>query len=244
MSAINVLDQSKFEYCELIWGDCIYGTKPQLQELGIAVGLAFPGEPDGPKRTLRVLDPRGFPTTVKSVPVFESVPVWKGEGVYCARIIFPGRERKQEQWTDCAPGVRMCSDSSWCDEYVGTAVALAAAGLVRLDQLPGQPGMRKFRVTILPDGSLPIGAPTANCAEARKPGTKTIERASKTTYAVFVRVSEEVTLTRDEKERCAATEYEERMEALPRPAPLTAKIAPAAPKYRTEGNVLYLTFGH
>jgi hypothetical protein len=238
MSAINVLNQSKFEYCELIWGDCIYGTKPQLQELGIAIGLAFPGEPDGPKRTLRVLDPRGFPTTVKSAAN-------RGQGVYIASIRFLGRMQWEEkQWTNYAPGVRMCSDSSWCDEYVGTAVALARAGLVRLDQLPGQPGMRKFRVTILPDGSLPIGAPTANCAEARKPGAKTIERASKTTYAVFVHVSEEETLARDEKRRCATTEYE----ALPRPASLIAirsaeKIAPAAPKYRTEGNVLYLTFG-
>ncbi|MFZ3081409.1 hypothetical protein [Rhodoferax ferrireducens] len=41
-----------------------------------------------------------------------------------------------------APGV-IRNEFGWTDEYIGTAEALVSAGLVRADQLPGQPGMPK-----------------------------------------------------------------------------------------------------
>jgi hypothetical protein len=45
-----------------------------------------------------------------------------------------------------APGVRV-TEYFYCNEYCGTAEALVSAGLARLDQFPGQPGMGKSCVT-------------------------------------------------------------------------------------------------
>ena len=67
MSAINLIDQTGFSYEQLPWGDLIYGTKPQIQNIGIAVEMAFPGEPGGPKRLLRVLDPRGSVVLIHAI---------------------------------------------------------------------------------------------------------------------------------------------------------------------------------
>lgn len=206
--------QRTFEYRQCPWGDLVYGTKEELQFIGIGKGMAFPGELDGPKRLLNVRDPRGFATEVTHF----------SEDTYCASISFPGRERTPDQQTTIAPGVRKYS--SVCrDKYVGTAEALAAVGLARMDQLPGQPGMRKTRVTIFPDGTMPTGAPTTNYAQAHMPGSKFIERASKTTYEVSVVVSQEERDRRWEASRRSDLEYEARMRALPRPAPLVAPTA-------------------
>ena len=84
-----------------------------------------------------------------------------------------------------APGVKK-TFSTWADCYTGTSEALVAAGLARFDQFPGQPGMRKMRVTIFPDGTMPTGAPTGNHGARYLPGSKSIERATKTTYRVTV----------------------------------------------------------
>lgn len=54
----------QLEYHELPWGDLIYGTKHQLQALGLGVDRYFPGEPGGPVRQMTVVDPRGFRTTI------------------------------------------------------------------------------------------------------------------------------------------------------------------------------------
>lgn len=212
MAAKNCNDEgrrSTLKYYQYTWGELIYGAKEELQALGIGKGMAFPGEPGGPKRYLRVCDPRGFDTEVKR----------HFDDIYFASISFPGRERTPEPRTTVAPGVRRRS-YHWCDEYVGTAEALAAAGLVRKDQLPGQPGMRKHRVTVFPDGTMPTGAPTVKHRQAYMPGAKTIERASKTTYMVRIVVEEKEASRREEAEKRADQEYEERMRALPRPAPL------------------------
>lgn len=74
-------------------------------------------------------------------------------------------------WEDFSPGVRK-NEIWWGDRYEGTAVALSNAGLIRPDQLPGQPGMRKTTVTILPDGTLPKGPKTVS----KEPGAKQIMR--------------------------------------------------------------------
>lgn len=107
----------------------------------------------------------------------------------------------------------------------GTALSLVAAGLITYDRLPGQPGMRKTAVTILPDGSLPTGAPTANCREASEPGAIRITRESRTTYRVYVTLPDHEQERRREEHARAEREWETRMKSLPRPAPLCGTSA-------------------
>jgi hypothetical protein len=209
----NLHDAPVFEYKQLPWGDLIYGTKEQLQGIGIASGMAFPGEPNGPKRSLRVTDPRGLKARVEASN-------YRGDGIFSASISFPGRERPEHgHVTDFAPGVSK-EETLWGDLFTGTAESLSSAGLVQRDQLPGQPGMRKVIVTILADGSLPKGAPTANCREAREPGTIRITRKSKALYEVCLHVSDEEEQRRRDEYSRAEREWENRMMSLPRPAPL------------------------
>ncbi|MBW8364714.1 MAG: hypothetical protein K0M39_09175 [Rhizobium sp.] len=213
MTVTNLKPPSVLEYDQRPWGDLIYGTKEQLQSIGIAAGMAFPGEPDGPKRSLRVTDPRGFITKVEDSS-------YKGEGIFSASISFPGRDCPEYgPVTDFAPGVSK-RETPWGDIFTGSAESLSSAGLVRRNQLPGQPGMRKVTVTILPDGSLPKGAPTANHREYREPGTIRVSRKSKALYEVCVRVSDEEEQRRCDEHSRAEREWENRMMSLPRPAPL------------------------
>jgi hypothetical protein len=145
---------------------------------------------------------------------------YRGDGVFSASISFPGRDRPEPgRVTDFAPGVSK-REGLWGDVFTGTAESLISAGLVRRDQLPGQPGMRKVTVTILADGSLPKGAPTANCPEADEPGAIRISRKTKTLYEVCIRVSDEEEQRRRDEYSRADREWEARMMSLPRPAPL------------------------
>lgn len=209
----NLNDAPVLEYKQRPWGDIIYGTKEQLQGIGIAAGMAFPGEPSGPKRILRVTDPRGLTAKVEA-------STWRGEGIFSASISFPGRARPEHGYvTDFAPGVSKL-EAARGDVFTGTAESLSSAGLVRRDQLPGQPGMRKVTVTILADGSLPKGSPTANCPEADEPGAIRISRKTKTLYEVCIRVSDEEEQRRRDEHSRADREWEARMMSLPRPAPL------------------------
>lgn len=206
----NLHDAQVFEYKQHPWGDLIYGTKEQLQNIGIAAGMAFPGEPNGPKRCLRVTDPRGLMTKVEAAE-------YRRKGLFSASISFPGREPPTHKFpSDFASGVKK---EEWlgCDVFIGTAESLTAAGLVKYEQLPGQPGMRKVHVTILADGSLPKGAPTAVCRER---GAKRIRRKSKTIYKVSVVVPPEEQERRETEQLRAYQEWEGKMMALPRPAPL------------------------
>lgn len=85
--------------------------------------------------------------------------------------------------------------------------------------------MRKTKVTMLPDGSLPTGAPTANCPEAHEPGAISIYKKSKTVFEVQVIVDHaEQARRRDEHSR-AEREWEARMKSLPRPEPLCCTSA-------------------
>lgn len=213
MAVTNLKPLSVLEYNQHPWGDLIYGTKEQLQSIGIAAEMPFPGEPNGPKRSLRVTDPRGFTTKVEASS-------YKGEGIFSASISFPGRDCPEYgPVTDFAPGVSK-RETPWGDIFTGSAESLSSAGLVRCDQLPGQPGMRKVTVTILADGSLPKGSPTANCREADEPGAIRISRKSKALYEVCVRVSDEEEQRRRDEHSRAEREWENRMMALPRPTPL------------------------
>lgn len=207
----NLHDAPVFKYHQLPWGDLIYGTKEQLQRIGIAAGMTFPGEPNGPKSRLRVTDPRGFMARVEVAELM-------GDGLFSVSIPFPGRERP-EPLSNFAFGVKK-REYPWGDIFTGTAESLSATGLVRRDQLPGQPGMRKAIVTILADGSFPKGAPTANCSEAREPGAIRISRKSKAIYEVSIHVTREEEELRRDKHSRADREWEARMMALPRPEPL------------------------
>lgn len=119
------------------WGDMIYGTKEQLQSIGLGAGISFPGEAGETRKKIKVVDPRGFTATIDRA-------IYKADGVFCACIRFPGRDRPswEAEWKPFYFGVNkrefVCGD-----EFIGTGEALAAAGLVRMDQLLGQPGMRK-----------------------------------------------------------------------------------------------------
>lgn len=234
------LGEPGFEYNQQLWGDLIYGTKEQIQRIGLAVGMAFPGDPDGPKKRLKTTDHRGFPVEIEESSYY-------GDGIYSASISFPGRrEPPYDHWIDFAPGVKK-NNGYLCDEFVGTATALNNAGLARLDQLPGQPGMRKTRVTIFPDGTIPAGA-SAMFSKAKKPGAKSIERASRTTYMVNVFVPLDEAQRRHDEYQRKKNEWEDRVQAMPRPASLislfendrSAQRSRQAPRYRAEGNVLYL----
>lgn len=196
------------EYRQQLWGDLIVGTKQELQSIGIGAGLAFPGEPDGPKRWMRVRDPRGFLTKIER----------EGYGDrYIAQIPFPGREDRiyLEEWIDYAPGVLKCSTHYWGDSYIGSAEALVAARLVESSQLPGQPGMGKHTVTISAEGSV-CGRVHNVTAHA---GMKTIQKRGMK-FVVDVIVGREEQTRRSEVMRHERYEYEQRMKDLPRPAPL------------------------
>jgi hypothetical protein len=211
--------------CEhLPWGDLINGTKDQIQRLGIAIDMAFPEEPGGPKVRLTVPEPRGFQATI--TPACDQR--------YYVNITFPGREQSRKKPIDFAPGVKSAPDTSWYDEYKGTAESLAAAGLVSMTHLPGAPGMRKVKVTILPDGTIPSGPLTgALSGKGREPGAVTIERISRISYRVCVWLPKAEQDRRNEACKREREEYEARMKALPRPAPL--KLAA-----RQHGNVINL----
>lgn len=197
-------------YKEFDWGDVIEGTKDQLQALGLAIGRAFPGEVGGPRSELKVRDPRGFP-----------VSICRRDGDYIAYLKFPNWPAlpSREKWVDFADGVKL-RESFWFDEYRGSAEALAQAGLVRVDQLPGKPGMRKVRVRLLPDGSLSSGARNANICEGRLPGARWIQRASTSTYQVGVVVPEQEERRRRVADAVAWEEWRSCVKALKRPARL------------------------
>lgn len=214
------------EYNQCDWGDLIYASKEYLQAIGLGAGLAFPGEPGGPKRRLRTRDPRGHSVEIKECSHMGAP--------YTASITFlnwPQRPHKDHQQFEAYPGV-MCSRSiSWFDEYIGPEDALVAAGLVRADQLPGKPGMRKVRVTILPDGS-PLGGPPT-CGHqppaARAPGARWIERAGRSRYRVCVRVSEDEAARRRVALDLAEDKWRSAVLSMNRPAKLVpgSQLSPA-----------------
>jgi hypothetical protein len=200
-----------FEYRELSWGDLIYATKETLQAMGVGVGLAFPGEAGGPKRELTTTDPRGFKCKITEGR-------FRGPDVFCASIHFPDRERPDALggWQSFAPGVER-KVRHWTDDFAGTADDLVAANLVPPGHFPGCPGMRKTTVTILPDGSIPIGAPNKNHPDSQNPGAKRIRRVSKTKYCVELYIDKDLGRLRLEAERQADAEWGKEIDALPRP---------------------------
>lgn len=216
------------EYRECDWGDWITGTKEQLQELGLGVGLAYPGDPGG-KKKLKVPDPRGYVAEI-SCSDYE-------DGTFTARIEFPERPgRPYPSLLPALPGIRKREHYRF-DEYVGSAEALTAAGLVSAGQLPGQPGMRKMRVTIFPDGTIPSGAPTANHRAAGLPGARCIERVGARNYSVQINVPKEEQDRRLADAQAAIAAWEHEVRAMPRPPRLGEATPPVLATQPARGHL-------
>jgi hypothetical protein len=198
---------SRLQYEMQPWGEVIYGTREELQALGLGPAAEFPGESDW-RTTLQVNDPRGFTCAISSAD-------YMGGGIYVAVIRFPGRERPAASREGIAPGVTLAR-AVWYDEFVGSAAALAAAGLVRTGQLPGAPGMPKSTVNVAPDGSVVK-------IRARRDlpgGGRVISKRGRDRYSVAVHVAEDERARRGAAWWAAEADYLQRMAALPRPAPL------------------------
>lgn len=165
-------------YC---WGEVIEGDKAFVQSFGIGVGRAFPGEPYAPPRALRLVDRRGFKVTVTRGHANEH------RAEFRVRIPYPNIPPAPEfaAQTELAGGATFIRD--WfADRYVGTQSALIAAGVILHGQFPGDPGMGKFRVTILSTGEVAVGR-MARCGRAaRRPGTKWVERIGNDRFEVRI----------------------------------------------------------
>lgn len=206
-------DSVRYTDCE--WGELLEGRKEQLQAMGLGVGLAFPGELGGPRAELKTRDPRGFPVTISNR--------YRDDDRFTAYVTFPNwptQPSLTRAWVEAAPGVQRCADT-WFDEYVGCARSLSAAGLICDDQLPGRPGMRKQRVTILPDGTIPSGAPTANHREARSPGARVVERISANRFRVRIMLTSEERERRRSAAELAWAEWSLQVRSRRRPSRLT-----------------------
>lgn len=194
------------------WGEVIEGTKEQLQALGLGVSMAFPGEPGANRREFTVRDPRGYITKISNQ--------FNDAGRYTAIVNFPNvPARPEPQWLPVFPGVSK-RENSWADEYQGSAQDLAAAGLLLVNQLPGQPGMRKMRVTVYADGSIQGGRCYIDKQRAREPGARWIERGPGGYYRVTVAVPEDLKKRRRLAESAASILWEQQAKARPQPAKL------------------------
>jgi hypothetical protein len=218
MSTESIHEPIPFSYSELPWGDLIYGTKAELQALGIGVGQAFPGEDGGPKRTLNVTDPRGFSTKIKR---------WFSSKSFSASIKFPGREMPTwgNGWTTIAHGARF--KDCYATRYIrGSSEALVALGLLEPHQFPGMPGMRKVRVTIFPDGSTANGHPQGTDPRSRLHGARHVEMAGKREFQVRIKLSDEDAQRNRLRDQQAETRYQQRISAMTRPPRLqpTAQV--------------------
>ena len=209
-------------YVECNWGDLIDGTKNQLQAMGLGIGLAYPGEVGGPgpRYDLKVRDPRGYSVRISSRDNYSNPEQ------FTAHLAFPNwPEFPRRRLTPTANGVKK-REQIWFDEYIGSAQALADAGLVQFGQLPGQPGMRKTRVTILPDGTPSAGSRTSNQREGRAPGARWIERASASTYRVSIVVTKDEEERRRSADEVKESTWLQQVRAQPRPARLQPMALP------------------
>ncbi|MBO1114664.1 hypothetical protein [Bordetella petrii] len=206
------------EYRQYDWGDCIDGTKEQLQAFGIGVGLTFPGEPEGPKRVLRARDPRGYLVVIKNC--------YTQEGRFTAHIYFPNwPKRPSPAWEPAFLGVEK-REGFWADEYRGHDDALSAAGLICAHQFPGRPGMRKTCVTILPNGQVLDTHPqSSQPTEAKATGAKCIFRGSGKMFHVWIYISAEENDRRRALWDAAETKWRYEVQSLLRPARLRTGIA-------------------
>jgi hypothetical protein len=235
MSAIiartaSILNEPGFKYTLCFWGESISGTPEQLQRIGIGIDIHFPERADGRWRG-KCIDPRGLEVKLRAN--------YRDDRLFCASIYTPGFvDFNDGVVKPYATGVELC-ERTYGDVYTGTADALVAAGIVPAGHFPGWPGMRKTRVSILPDG-------TISSKVGRVAGGKEIKqksRGQRPTYSCTVGLPNEVEDLRWQ----GREEWERKMSALPRPAPLidhpgfrrVEKVKPI-PKFHVDGNVIHL----
>lgn len=133
------------------WCESWEGTKAQLQAEGIGIGKSFPGELGMPSKVVTFTHPEGFAVEVH--PHYDRVKQLAGQFHAWARYAEPAWMIREKEVRDFAPGVQLVIDMDATDSFVGTADALVACGLARLDQFPGQPGRGKVQCSYRADGS-------------------------------------------------------------------------------------------
>ncbi|MFO1163416.1 MAG: hypothetical protein U1E60_31590 [Reyranellaceae bacterium] len=193
------------------WGETIKGTKTQLQAFGLGVGMSFPGEPNGPKRSMRVIDARGLACTISPD---------RSAACYTARIPYPWvPEPPSGSVRNLPHGVRLLR-RPWTDTYEGTAEALVALGVVQADHLPGAPGMHKACVRLFADGSVANAAAPTPSPSRNQPVTSWVTKDSANRFSVHVDVdNEEETRWRRAALAVEVLKWSERARAR-QPAPL------------------------
>lgn len=122
------------------------GTKEQLQEVGIGVGLEFPAD-QGTTVNMYCKCPLGFDVRVY-LPASSYAPGKAAARIYTAQSWYVPHVEASKQYIQHAPGVlrEVWAVSGWKnrDFYLGSAEAFVTAGLVpSLDLFPGQPGTNK-----------------------------------------------------------------------------------------------------
>jgi hypothetical protein len=204
-----------YEYHVMPGSESIYGSKDELQALGLAEGRLFPGEPGGPKRKLSVTDPRGFPCTIARSP-------GGGEGRFYAFIRTSEIEAPPAlPRHDAGHGVGLCCPT-WGDLYEGPADGLMALGLIGPEHLPEPVGSGNARVVVQPDGQILRNLQRRTVETP--PGTMVVSRLQKPGWLqVAMHVSREEEERRHDAKRAAWVDYHARMRAVPRPAPLVPK---------------------
>lgn len=210
MKIFYTTDGLDYSYEEYLWGDIIRGSKEVLQRMGIAVGAPFPGDPGANRKSVKTQDPRGFDCKLE-------VTNW-GRFPYSATISHPGRDYSYtEEWRPYANGVmyRPCG-YFWEDEYLGSADALTAAGLVSSEHFPGKPGMSAKQQTVYADGTTPKTHGQKNKNLARATGSMVIRKISKNRFTVSIAVPTEIAEKRRAELNAHRQAWEARMEALPR----------------------------
>lgn len=207
------------EYGIYAWGEVIEGSKADLQALGLGRGMAFPGEPFGPARTLRLRDPRGLLATIQGCG--------KSGDLFAARIPYEGLPKDDTtERSDAGFGV-VYEKRPGSDCYTGPADGLVRLGLVLAEQLPGAPGMRKQYVTIYPDGRVANGPRGSSNVGGRAPGAKWIARLNKSAYQVSIFVDEAESTRRHRASWQARRDWEARASRVPKPARLKPLAAAA-----------------
>jgi hypothetical protein len=200
-------------YSQFTWGDCIRGTKEQLQALGLAVGRAFPGEPGGggARSKLKTLDPHGFEVRIRK-DLYQS-----GDDVFTADRYFPHWPERPAmcQAQPFAIGVRL-ERAPWWDEYVGTPADLIAAGVLTAEDLSAFTESGRRKLTIYADGTIETRrVPEYN--KSRESGARRIQQKSRWAVAVQVLISNEEHDARFAADKKTEREWEQKVKAMPRP---------------------------
>lgn len=190
--------------------EVIHATKAQLQRFGIGTGLGFPGEGRTPRKIWTV-DPRGYETRIER----------SDDGYFNALVYYPGLTSNGPNFpSPPIAGLKpSTSNGPYFDQYIGGAAEIVAAGLARMDQLPGQSGTAKVQVCILRDGSI---ATSARDARRNDGGARSITKLGKSSFRVYVRTDDVERKRRENLQHAAYVLHQRNRARLPRPAILLA----------------------